>query len=63
MEGHASPLVLDEQILARGQRLNTLGEPRDEVIVICRKRLPGNRLHNGEHVLRAVVYLAQKDFA
>jgi hypothetical protein len=56
----AFPLVLDEQILARGQSSDSHFEAFEEVSGPSRGGLPGNRLDNCEQILRAVIHFAHK---
>src|SRR5271165_5778430 len=60
MEACAPPLVFDQQILARSERLNPLSEALNEVIGSCRNGLPGNGIDKGEHVFGAVVNLTHE---
>ncbi len=54
----AAPAGTDQQVLTGGQRAHTLSKAIHE-IVAAGHGLARNRLNKGQHVLGAVVYLAQ----
>ncbi len=57
----ADPVIVDEQVMAGGERLDALREALEEIGLPRRKRLARHRLHERQHVLRAVVHLAHQE--
>ena len=58
---HPAPFALHEQVLARRQRLDALAKALDELLRPRRDGAAGERVHEGQQVLGAVVDLAHEE--
>src|SRR5215469_8132552 len=59
-EMNAFPFIFYNEILAYGQCLNAFSQALDEIARTGRSGLPRDCLHDGKHVLSAVVDLAHE---
>lgn len=55
------PLVADQQVLVGRERLYAFGEALHKVFGFTSRGLPGDRLHDTEHILRAMIDLTHEE--
>src|SRR5258707_4692645 len=55
------PFVPDQQVLIGRKRLDALGEALDEIFGVPAGGLVGDRVHDAEHVLCAMIDLAHEE--